>query len=202
MNTAPSRARSLQRVFFVLILSGLFASAQSPTAGEPTKAAQKDLDAALAKRADLASQMKVLNSQVADLTAAYTSWKKQKADYDRDVDDFTLKTSVLKGKMEQHNAHPCTEKCANGQCDGTCRWYNDESDQLNQQRDDLHRERGVLEKAPSLLDQDRTKLRQDLDDMTQKLKHWSEDNDANEAQITKLQATLKTLREPTAKAKP
>jgi chromosome segregation ATPase len=110
-------------------------------------------------------------------------------------------------RVAAHNARSCTEKCYNGQCDGSCAWYTAEKNQLDANKAELEREYAPIRQAVQELQQDstylqethekletiRTGLNDEIANFKAKVAQLQADWDAHTQKMAQLQAQLAAL---------
>jgi septal ring factor EnvC (AmiA/AmiB activator) len=164
------------------------------TIGDQIRDLQKQLGNGFAKRTEFQSQTKILAQKKDDILFAFDAWKKQSGIFEQDANDLNMRMDALDAKVEQHNAHQCTEQCVNGHCDGSCAGYTAEKQKLDDQQGALRAEQAQLGKTANLLDQIRAQGNTDTEAWATKAKQLIADNADNEANIEHFQAQLVDLR--------
>jgi len=149
------------------------------TLGDQINSVKAKLKAAEQQDADYAAQFKNIETRVEDIKFAADAYKKQNDRWKQDCDN-------LNTRIKDHNDHACTEKCANGKCDGSCRWYEDEAARENS-------EGAQLKQQATLLEQIRTNVLRDTQDYAERFKALTQKKDENVAQIDHLKAQLTDL---------
>ncbi len=149
------------------------------TLGDQIKDVKAKLKAAEQQDADYAAQFKNIGTHLDDIKFAADAYKKQNDRWKQDADNLNI-------QIKYHNDHMCTEKCANGKCDGTCQWYRDEATKENS-------EGAQLKQQAELLDQIRNNVLRDTNDYVERVKALKEKSDENTALIDRLKAQLTDL---------
>lgn len=222
--TRPFRVCSVKSVAVGLILLPFLLPihVQADSLDAVIKASEQELQQKLQTRNELQQQWKAADQKKSDILFSVDAYKKQKGVIQQEMEDIMQRKNALdarytalaadydalNAKVQEHNAHQCTETCdQNGRCDGSCNWYNAEKAQLDSEgaaldarRSSLDSQRGTLqndaqqvETNSKLIDQ----LRQSISDQTVawvgRVKHLRSAWDENEAQIKQLQNKLGKL---------
>lgn len=167
------------------------------------------------RQAELKSASEAWERQSAELDKEVAAYK---AKFDSITQGYKLLDPMLNSynqRVAAHNAHQCTEKCVNGSCDGSCAWYTAEKTQLDADKQSLEQAYAPLDKQkaeltaalkPELdrliktgesLDQTRSNLDADIATWKDALAKLKAEYNANEAEISKLQARLSELKKAT-----
>ena len=222
--TRPFRVCSIKGIAVGLILLPFLLPihVQADSLDAAIKASEQELQQKLQTRNELQQQWKAADQKKSDILFSVDAYKKQKGVVEQEMDGIMQRKNALdasytalgadydalNAKVQQHNAHQCTETCdQNGRCDGSCGWYNSEKAQLDSEgaaldarRASLDSQRGKLqadaqqvETNAKLIDQ----LRQSISDQTVAwvghVKQLKAAWDENEAQIKQLQNKLGKL---------
>lgn len=220
----PFRMCSLKGIAVGLILLPFLLPihVQADNLDAAIKASEQELQQKLQTRNELQQQWKAADQKKSDILFSVDAYNKQKGVVEQEMDGIMQRKNALdasytalgadydalKAKVREHNAHQCTETCdQNGQCDGSCGWYNTEKAQLDSegaaldarrssldsQREKFQADAQQVETNAKLIDQ----LRQSISDQTvawvRRVKQLRTAWDENEAQIKQLQNRLGKL---------